>query len=292
MADTVIFAEQTITIPFQSGIGEQVITPAPFVLVADETYRVVLDGVEHELVCILSDGALVLSHQVMNESGDDLGDGTFIIAYATSEITGLDSDVVQITVIDSTNTENHTLAIYRMITEDPDYLIKGSTLTAIAEAIRSKTGNTEEIPVLNMAAIISAISSGGGSDGGKVQYKSWSFQPTSISGGYRVAVDFGFKPDILIVVAGSAETQGTGFFGGFGISSKLAEAIGLTRGIGFEQYSNAKTVSMDISAALIDTTGSLYSIPFNNADATGFNIGSSPMSTSSRYYVYAIGWLD
>ncbi|MBO7252551.1 MAG: hypothetical protein J6V25_07980 [Oscillospiraceae bacterium] len=127
--------------------------------------------------------------------------------------------------------------------------------------------------------------------GGEVKYKSAYFKPTSASSGYRVSIDFGFKPDILIVCTADKETSGAGFFGGFGISSRLAEAIGRTSGVGFEQDSNASTVSYSSGAALIDTTASLYSEPFNHADETGFNLGYSPMSTSCYYYVYAIGWL-
>ena len=43
-----------------------------------------------------------------------------------------------------------------------DYLIKGETLTSIAEAIRSKTGGEDAIPVSDMAAQIEGITGGGG----------------------------------------------------------------------------------------------------------------------------------
>ena len=42
-----------------------------------------------------------------------------------------------------------------------DYLIKGETLTDIAEAIRAKTGKKEEIPVPDMASQIEGITGGG-----------------------------------------------------------------------------------------------------------------------------------
>ena len=41
------------------------------------------------------------------------------------------------------------------------YVIDGSTLTSIGNAIREKTGGTESIPVTDLATSISAIESGG-----------------------------------------------------------------------------------------------------------------------------------
>ena len=43
-----------------------------------------------------------------------------------------------------------------------EYLIQDTTLTAIADAIRSKTGATDTIPVTDMANQITSITTGGG----------------------------------------------------------------------------------------------------------------------------------
>ena len=59
------------------------------------------------------------------------------------------------------------VAIYQgaaVETDDTEYLIQGSTLKAIAEAIRAKTGKSDPIPVPDMAAEIGSIT-GGGSGG-------------------------------------------------------------------------------------------------------------------------------
>lgn len=45
-----------------------------------------------------------------------------------------------------------------------EYLIQDTTLTAIADAIRSKTGTTEPMPVTDMANQITSITTGGGGD--------------------------------------------------------------------------------------------------------------------------------
>lgn len=51
-----------------------------------------------------------------------------------------------------------------------DYLVKGASLTAIADAIRSKTGETRVLTLDGMAAAISSIPVGsGGSSGGSVE---------------------------------------------------------------------------------------------------------------------------
>lgn len=44
-----------------------------------------------------------------------------------------------------------------------EYLIKDTTLTAIADVIRAKTGTSDTIAVTDMATKIEAIESGGGS---------------------------------------------------------------------------------------------------------------------------------
>ena len=51
-----------------------------------------------------------------------------------------------------------------------EYRIKGETLTGIADAIRSKTGGTDPIPVPDMAAQIEGISGGGGGSSSDVCY--------------------------------------------------------------------------------------------------------------------------
>lgn len=86
------------------------ITPAPFTLVEGETYRVVFDGEEYELVCENMDGTLYLMHMVTDENGE-YTEGAFAIYYASSESSGVDGGVVATEVLSETDT--HTVAIYQ-----------------------------------------------------------------------------------------------------------------------------------------------------------------------------------
>lgn len=107
-----VFPEQTLTSTASAGVWQLDIIPAPFVLVEGETYRVVIDGTKHEMVCELSEGALCISKVVQDEITGEPESGSFVVAYVTPEVTGMDDAVVQVMVIDSTNAETHTLAIY------------------------------------------------------------------------------------------------------------------------------------------------------------------------------------
>lgn len=112
-----ILPEQSIPVPAMQ------VSPAPFVLVEGETYRVVLNGVEHRLVCENSGGYLALNNLVQDENGEYL-DGSFSIAYIPGELspTGKDMVVCEISVSGDTATA----AIYHMHTVlqqiDPKYL--------------------------------------------------------------------------------------------------------------------------------------------------------------------------
>lgn len=168
MAETVILAETTYE---GFADGEFMVSPAPFVLTEGETYRVVWDGVEHECECILMEGIPAVMDIVPDENFIPLK-GTFALAYyppGALEIEGgavlmLAYDLTSDTMFDTVNT-SHTVAIYQGTaeeTEDKDYLIKGSTLKGIADAIRTKSGATGEIAVADMATQIAAITGGGG----------------------------------------------------------------------------------------------------------------------------------
>ena len=54
-----------------------------------------------------------------------------------------------------------------------DYIIQDSTLTAIADAVRGKTGSTEAMSPMQMATAIEGISTGGSGGGGGEEDWSW-----------------------------------------------------------------------------------------------------------------------
>lgn len=56
---------------------------------------------------------------------------------------------------------------------EQEYLVKGSTLTGVANAIRSKAGITEAFPLSDFASTIESISAG------RASVLSGTFRPTS-----------------------------------------------------------------------------------------------------------------
>lgn len=81
-----------------------------------------------------------------------------------------------------------------------EYIIQGETLTDIADAIRSKTGDSSIIQPSQMASAISSISTGI-----TVQRKTGQFT-TGSSG--TAKVNCGFKPDLIIIVGDGENYEG------------------------------------------------------------------------------------
>lgn len=132
-----IFPEQELTLTGSSGTYTLESSPALFVLVEGETYRVVLDSTEYELVCTVGEhGIPALSHYVLNESGEPT-DGTFIIQYASAEVIGTEGGATAVAVIDSSNTANHTLCIYQNGTTVKTLDAKYLPMDAIDERIEA-----------------------------------------------------------------------------------------------------------------------------------------------------------
>lgn len=169
MAETVILAEQELTLTGSSGIYTLESSPALFVLVEGETYRVVLDGTEYELVCILDDyGMLNIAHYVMDEN-EEPTHGTFIIQYASAEVTGTEGGGTAVAVFDSSNTANHTLAIYQIVEdEEPE---EPETQKAIV--LRDRNGNRVEYPGIERVKLNTA-------SGETVEFVSPSLIPESV----------------------------------------------------------------------------------------------------------------
>lgn len=158
MAEKLIFAEQAYSGFFLvEDYGAYIfnINPAPFILSSGETYRVVWDGVSYECVAQSGDafgeGAIGLGNCAL--LGDQyIGNNEpFIIGWAD----------IGVTLFAFDDKSSHTVAIYQVAKEDPSYVVKKSSLTAIADAIRAKTGKADAIPLLSMPSEIEGIVSGG-----------------------------------------------------------------------------------------------------------------------------------
>ena len=76
-----------------------------------------------------------------------------------------------------------------------EYLIKGDTLTGIADAIRSKTGTSDSIVVSDMATLIESIEGGGGS----FSIVSGITETASISSEHTVS-GLGFRPKLIVTI--------------------------------------------------------------------------------------------
>lgn len=93
-----------------------------------------------------------------------------------------------------------------------EYIIQDSTLTAIADAIREKTGGTAVLTPAEMATMITGIETGGGLPDGVSAIASGTFTPTStITTSYSVEHGLGTTPDFFIVVASDTIPYGNAF---------------------------------------------------------------------------------
>lgn len=162
MAKNTLLATQNITTtltPINETLSVYGATfyPTPFKFVVGETYTVVWHGTEY--TCEAYDGGTLMAGTayVGNASSFGMqGDPTqeFIIA-------SNDMAVVVMSLVDTMagTSGTHSVGVYY---EDTEYKIFGSTLKAIANSIRLKTGTSEFLTPTAMAAAIESITGGGG----------------------------------------------------------------------------------------------------------------------------------
>lgn len=164
MAVTTILAEQTLDFSYNNNFGLYISWP-------DELLFTLEDGAEYTVVWdeeVRTFTAASMSWGSMN--GVCVGNLSLLgLGNDTGEsfIFGILTDEPQSNVFFSTEEkDSHTIAVYRgaggNADGDPEaeYLIKGSTLTAIANAIRAKTGKSDTIAVTSMAEEITGITAG------------------------------------------------------------------------------------------------------------------------------------
>jgi len=155
MADTVVFAEQTLTFNRADDVAYIDLIPAPFTLAEGEPYRIVLNGAVYE-ACAFGDRPSIL-YTVQDNNGNTTS-GSFQIAYASEEDCGMAGGAVSIAVWGESDT--HTIAIYQK-EKAITYTVPSSALKAVADAIRAKTGGTEALAFPNgMVEAICGIQSG------------------------------------------------------------------------------------------------------------------------------------
>jgi len=129
MADTVIFAEQKLTGFTDGGLP---MSPAPFVPVEGEIYRISWDGAEHICACAVNAnlwGVPAISDVVVDAEGNPVS-GSFAIIYYTAEELEAEADTLVFFSIETTATE-HTVSVSQIATT---VIVESATFTSALDA--------------------------------------------------------------------------------------------------------------------------------------------------------------
>lgn len=151
---------------------------------------------------------------------------------------------------------------------EQEYLVKGSTLTGVANAIHSKAGITGTFPLNEFASKIESISAGGAS------VLSGTFNPTS-SAIQTITHNLGKTPSgILIYYPISAiTTPSNGLYFAFGTTNTQFGAM----------YNNSK-YGFAFGTNSITSPGSMNSY-IANANSTTFQVAAFRTATSAVSYL-------
>ena len=123
--------------------------------------------------------------------------------------------------------------------------------------------------------------------GGGTQEKKWMVTYETVTGTWdeRVAIDFGFKPDfILVVQAGGKISSNNYLFWGY--SSEYRSIYGNMQQYCYYTNSGGSISSSGYNYA-IDGTDS-QNVPIWGADETGFNFGKTHPATTFRIVAFAL----
>ena len=150
---------------------------------------------------------------------------------------------------------------------EQQYLVKGSTLTGVANAIRSKAGITEAFPLSEFASKIESISAG-------ASVLSGTFKPTS-SAIQTITHNLGKTPSgILIYYPISATTTpSNGLYFAFGTTNTQFGAVYNNNKYGFTFGTNSITSSGAINSFIA------------NANSTTFQVAAFRTATSAASYL-------
>ena len=125
---------------------------------------------------------------------------------------------------------------------EQEYLVKGSTLTGVADAIRSKVGITEAFPLSEFASKIASISAG-------ASVLSGTFTPTS-SAIQTITHNLGKTPSGIIIYypISTTATHPDGLYFAFGTTNTQFGAIYSNNNYGFMFGKNSITSSGEVSS--------------------------------------------
>lgn len=292
MAD-VIFSEQTVEgfAPDESmgGAYSANVVGDFAALVVGQKYTVVW-GV-NKYTCTAQDvsamtaaGGVAIGNLSALEAGEG-NDEPFIIMYAPFDGGALYGFLA----VDGSTDTSHTVAIYLAEEADVNYTIKGSTLTGIAEAIRSKTGGNDPIKVADMAAQIAAIVAGG-SDKTPVLVKD-SFEATAKS--QTITHTLGVVPDVAILFMTNTTSSSGIAVACVGFSEALNNAIGsITNNVYLVTASGSMAMSAGVSIESTSTNANMYGA-FHNVTAESFTVGGSSygLLSGATYAYFLLGGL-
>ena len=152
---------------------------------------------------------------------------------------------------------------------EQEYLVKGSTLTGVANAIRSKAGITEAFPLSEFASKIQSISAGGAS------VLSGTFKPTS-SAIQTITHNLGKTPSGILIYYPMdimTMTPSNGLYFAFGTTNTQFGAVYNKSKYGFTFGTNS-----------ITSSGAMTSF-IANANSTTFQVAVFRTATSATIYL-------
>nr|DAG74373.1 MAG TPA: hypothetical protein [Caudoviricetes sp.] len=150
---------------------------------------------------------------------------------------------------------------------EQEYLVKGNTLTGIANAIRSKAGITEAFPLSEFASKIENISAG-------ASVLSGTFKPTS-SAIQTITHNLGKTPSGILIYYPISETTtpSKGLYFAFGTTNTQFGAMYTNSKYGFMFGTNSITSSGAITSFIA------------NANSTTFQVAVFRTATSATTYL-------
>ncbi len=138
---------------------------------------------------------------------------------------------------------------------EQEYLVKGSTLTGVADAIRSKAGITGAFPLSEFASKIDSISAG-------ASVLSGTFKPTS-SAIQTVTHNLGKTPSGILIyypMNSMTITPSNGLYFAFGTTNTQFGAMYTNRNYGFTFGTNSITGSGAITSFIANANSNTFQV--------------------------------